>query len=254
MSSNDNRSSAGLDVPVGERGAHRFGDVGLRELAGGQVHGQLDVVLGARGPVPSGDGAAGAGQHPFADGDDQSGPFGGLQELAGEQQPAFRMVPPDQGFDADRATGRDVDDRLVVEDELVARQGVRQVLLEVHPITSRAPHLVVEELHLARRAMCLGVVHGRVGLAQERFCGNDLVRDASHADAHRDVEHFALESEGLVEHGADPLRDPVERDQVADVFAQDHELVAAEARERVGRAHDPAQPTRDLDQAARHRS
>ena len=104
-------------------------------------------------------------------------------------------------------------------------------------VASRPAHRVVEELDLARGAVRLGEVHRGVGLAEQRLGAGDLVGDARDADAHRDVEHIRLEAERLVEHGADPLGDPVERAGVADVLAEDHELVATEAGQRVGRAH-----------------
>ena len=49
---------------------------------------------------------------------DQSCGLGDLDELAGHQQAALRMLPADECFDADDAAAADVDDRLVVHDEL----------------------------------------------------------------------------------------------------------------------------------------
>ena len=125
------------------------------------------------------DGRAGLREHPLADRDDQAGALGRLEELAGQEQPALGMVPAHERLDPDGAAGRDLDDRLVVQDELVTPERVRELVLHAHPDASGAAHRVVEHLDLARGAVRLGEVHRRVGLAEQRFGRGDLVGDAA---------------------------------------------------------------------------
>jgi hypothetical protein len=76
------------------------------------------------------------------------------------------MVPADEGLDPDRAAGRDVDDGLVVEDELVA-ECLGEFVLHAHAVASGTAHVVVEDLHLARSAVGLGEVHRGIGFTEE---------------------------------------------------------------------------------------
>jgi hypothetical protein len=54
--------------------------------------------------------------------------LGEREELAGAEEPAHRVLPPDQGFHAHGVAGRDVELRLVVEDQLALGQCGAQVL------------------------------------------------------------------------------------------------------------------------------
>ena len=85
--------------------------------------------------------------------------------------------------------------------------------------------------------------------ASRRSCSADDVGAADRdADARRRVELATRQRDRLVQHRDDALGELDRLGDVGDVFAHDHELVAAEARHRVGRADRTGEPTRDLDE------
>jgi hypothetical protein len=91
----------------------------VQELADGEVDRHARRV-GAELAAPRRELLAGEPQHPRPDGDDQARVLGGRQELGGLDQFPARPVPPRQTLEArDRAVAH-VDDRLVVDDHLVA--------------------------------------------------------------------------------------------------------------------------------------
>ncbi len=133
-----------------------------------------------------------------------------------------------------------------MENELVALEHVGKIGFDAHAVSGRTPRDLVEEAHLARAAVGFGEIHRRVCLAQQRFDARHVVLDARDTDAHRDIELLAAEIEGFGEGAPDALRDPLGRLSIADILAQDHELVTAEARQRVSGAQNVLQPVRDL--------
>ena len=64
------------------------------------------------------------------------------------------------------ALGRQVDDRLVVEPQLVAFDGPAQVVLEVEPLGVAAAHARLEDV-VAGRGVGLRPVEGDLGVAEE---------------------------------------------------------------------------------------
>ena len=59
-------------------------------------------------------------EHPPTERDDEPGVLGQRNELAGQHEPELGVVPADERLGRDRLARRDVDDRLVVDDQLVA--------------------------------------------------------------------------------------------------------------------------------------
>ena len=145
-------------------------------------------------------------------------------------------APAHERLAADREAPGERQDRLVGEHQLVARQRVAQAPLELDVVVDLPAQALVEELQPAP-ARGLGPVHREVGLAEHRLgVGVGVARDRDadareHRDfraAHRDrvlerVEHARAERERLL--------------LAFDVLGEDHELVAAEARDRVAVAH-----------------
>jgi hemolysin activation/secretion protein len=94
--------------------------VRIVELTRREVDRHLQAVLGPDEGRP----AAGFAQHPFADPQDQAGLLGELDEVAGQDQAALRMLPAQQrlvarGFPRLAAGG--VDEALVVDPQLALR-------------------------------------------------------------------------------------------------------------------------------------
>src|SRR5580698_4039772 len=53
-------------------------------------------------------------------------------KTVGEDQPSGRMLPPDQGLNANRARGRNIDLRLIVHHELIAIECIPEFLSPNH--------------------------------------------------------------------------------------------------------------------------
>ena len=70
-------------------------------------------------------------EHPVADRHDQTAGLGGRYEDIGRDQAAMFVIPPDQGFEADRTAGLQIDDRLVVQGEVFLPQRLSQLFLEL---------------------------------------------------------------------------------------------------------------------------
>ena len=88
-------------------------------------------------------------QHPAADLNDQLAVLGGRQERRREQffaGPFALRAPANQRLDADRLASRERQDRLVGEHQLLARQRLAQMRLELDLRAHRPAQAVVERL------------------------------------------------------------------------------------------------------------
>src|SRR4051794_32691553 len=95
--------------------------------------------------VPAPDGRARLRNDPLADRHDESGSLGGLQELAGREQAALGVIPPEERLESDDPTRPHLHDRLIVEEEFTAFERVREIGFDADTATRRAPRHFVEE-------------------------------------------------------------------------------------------------------------
>ena len=103
-------------------------------------------------PVPRGALGQGMAKDPLGDGPDELGLLGQADELVGIEHPGDRVAPPDQRLDADYAARRQVDLRLVLEEELVRRQGLGDVGQQADPSDPMRARTGLEHGHaLVRR-------------------------------------------------------------------------------------------------------
>ena len=159
-----------------------------RDLQCGEVGGELDLVGPAR------ELCADLVQHPATDRQDQPGVFGDLDELVGRDQPAVGVAPAQQRLETHQSLVGKVDDWLVVQFELLARDCVAEVALDRHSLHEVLAELRVEELKAAA-AEVLGAVHRGVCVAQQLF----RALAAVFADGDPDTgghEHFARRRSG----------------------------------------------------------
>ena len=185
-------------------------------------------------------------EHPLTDPLDHPALLGDRDELGRHHQAALRVIPAHQRLDARDAFVAEIHDGLIHDAQLVEVERAPQLVLGA-PTRERAhPQVVVEDVVASATAL-LCAVHRRVGVAQQ---GVGLLMAVSQrdADAGGDELGARVEHERPCEAGGDPLgggdRDPLARD----LLEQQAELVAAEARDRVGRAHRLAQAGGDVDQ------
>ncbi len=157
---------------------------------------------------------------------------------SGLDQPELRVLPPQQRLAADAAAGRELDDGLDEEAELVLLDRALETGLEVEPARHRGAHLVVEDLE-AGLAVLLRLVHRGVGVPQQR------VRRAPRG-ADRDPEArgeravLAVDAQRRLDDLQQPGRDLTDlpgRIGRVQTVAEHRELVATEARHHVARPH-----------------
>ena len=198
------------------------------------------VVVGL-GVLPAAGLAAGLAQDVAAERDDQAGLLGERHELGGRHEAADRVLPAHERLRGDDPAGVERDDRLVLDDHLLALDRLRQLLLEVVAAQDRGGHLRLEELE-ARLALGLRLVHGDVGVADQLVAVAAALLRAGEADGEMDADELRAGLDGQLEGLQDAARDGAAVDQrVADAGEHDRELVAAEAGDRVLGAHAGAQ-------------
>ena len=98
--------------------------------------------------------------------DDGTGLRGQLDEVAGAEQTATWVPPARQRLDTLEGTAVQVDDGLVVEDDLVAIEGLFEIALEFQAIAGLPLQRLAEEFDSAL-APRLGSVHGEIGLTRQ---------------------------------------------------------------------------------------
>ena len=109
-------SASALQPRVGEQSGDPRGEAAIAQIAPRHVDGDEDVVPGGppRGALRQRD-----AQHRLREQLHQPGLLGEDDELGGRDQAPLGMLPADERLEALDAAVRDVDDRLVVDDQLV---------------------------------------------------------------------------------------------------------------------------------------
>ena len=101
---------------------------------------------------------------------------------SGRDETAYRVMPPQECLGLHDASGAEIEDRLEVEDELVLRQRVPQVALQIEAVHRVGVHLGVEEL-VPSLAPPLRQVHRQVGIAKQCVDIGLVTEAAGNADA-----------------------------------------------------------------------
>ncbi len=217
---------------------------GLLELAGRQVH--PDLERHAELLVPRLHLAARLLQDHPPDWEDGAVVLGDLDELGGQQDAVVGVVPPHQCLGTDDPPVVEGDERLVVDLHLAALGDVVQRGVEIEPtLRTGADPVGIGHGELATAASLLDPVHGHVGIAQQLVAGLSLLAQRD-PDAHGG-DHLVPGAQGDrvaegVEDGVRHLAGVIGR---GDSLEQDHELVAAEAGQRVAGPDRTAQAVAD---------
>ncbi len=144
--------------------------------------------------------AAGLLQHPVADLQDHAVFFSQGNEVLGRHFAKGWVVPADQGFCACHCVGQQVDFGLVGQCQLIALQSSSQFLLEGDALAG----LVTEVAGIAFdpvAAFCLGAVHRRIGIFDQRGHVGAVGGEHATADAGADVELMFASFKGRAEAG-----------------------------------------------------
>ena len=170
-----------------------------------------------------------------------AGLLGQRHELTRCEQPALGVLPAHERLHLGDLAGREVDDRLVIDDELPEGDGVAQLADELQPLARVAVLLLGVEGVPAPRG--LGLVHGHVGVPQEDAGVLAVLREDRDPDAGADLDVDALDREAILQGARDPHPDLLGRARARE---EHRELVAAEAGEDVVGAQDVAQARAEL--------
>ena len=171
--------------------------------------------------------------HPVADRLEQAHLLGGGDEVVGVDEPAVGVVPAQQRLHRLQPAGLQLDDRLVVQDELVLGDRAPQPRRQRQPLERVLGD--VGEHGRGRAAAALALVHRHVGVLEQLDRRLRVVGEQRDADAGLDVELRAGDLERLRQPRGDLVggvaRGGLALRAVGQVGQQDQELVAAEARE-----------------------
>ncbi len=157
------------------------------------------------------------------------------------------MVPARQRFEAGDAPGVEIEQRLVGDRQLTRRQRAPQLALQAQAMRHFDVQRGIEQ-RIARLAVGLGLVHRRIGIAQH--LGRRRVAHAAESDADAGAGDHVVAGNlhGLAQRFEQA---PCQRHRVLlaiQIFGQDRELVAAQARDDVLRAQAGLNAARHGDQ------
>ena len=183
--------------------------------------------------------ASGA-QHPRADLDDETALLGERQEPAWTEQAPVRMLPAEEGLQADDLPAHRIDRRLVMQDELVTPQCLLERRVQALAF-AQGCHAGGVELEVVP-AVFLGPVHGGVRRLQESVRILAVVRVQAGADAGGHADLPSADQKRRSEAVQDLRGDDPQVLGALDLGEQDGELVAAHTSHRVTGAHAAAQP------------
>ncbi len=185
--------------------------------------------------LPRGELPAGGRDDPFAGRVNQAAALEYRQKARRSQQAEARMLPAQQRFEADQASARDVDARLVVQHELVAHQRMSQAdfeLLALCELGVERPRVILEAI----AAAFLRFVHRDVGGLDQALRGVAGVRIHGDADARRCVHFAVAELVFLRQHQQQFLCRRCRVAGLAEIFEANDELVTTPAAGKIADA------------------
>ena len=215
-------------------------EVGLPELARGEVHGDAGRSAGLL-PLPRL--AAGGLQRPAADRNDEPVRLREVNEVGRGNLAELGALPPQERLEPFDPPGRNRDDRLVEEPELAVGQGLSDGSFEGHCLARLLVQRGIEGPD-GVPPVFPGAGGRDVGGGQERLGGLSVPGRDGEPAAQRDVDLPPVEDERSPRGRADLPDDDGRLVGVADL-QEEAELVPREACHGVGLADGPLQPRPD---------
>ena len=179
--------------------------------------------------------------HPLADRHDQPAFFRRRNKAQRRHQAPLRVLPANQGLDADQGAAAQVHLRLVMQQQLSGRHGLAQVVKQVEALQGLLVHAAVE-VAPGLPAVLLGLVHGGFGIAQQGLEGTAIARRHRQAKGQRGTDAAPQYGQRLAQMTHDLVGNRRRIFGAVQVRQEDDELVAAR----------PAQGVAVADQAAQH--
>ena len=156
-------------------------------------------------------------------------------------------APADERLSAERGAPGERHDRLISEYQLVPGQRLAQAGFDLDARAELLTQAEVEQLQAAT-ALGLGPVHRHIGFAQHVFGIGLRIARYRHADAGEHRQLGRAEGKGPLEGVEHALGQRHGLALALDVLGEDHELIAAQTRNRVAVAHQLCEPVRYRDQ------
>src|SRR5215207_2750271 len=129
----------GRKARLSEGALDHLDEAAARELRCGDIHGDVDRLS------PACRLATGLAQDPLPELDDQPGFFQKRDELRGPDKPTFRVPPADECLQCHHPAGAGLDNRLVMNLELLASERRSQFQLQAPTGSDLLVHLGLEE-------------------------------------------------------------------------------------------------------------
>ena len=148
-------------------------------------------------------------EHVAAQRPDQAGALGHRHELGGEDQAALGVLPAHQRLGAHHLAGLQVDLGLVVEQHLVLGEPLAQ--LPDHGEADRVVGVVLDRVDLVTAVRALGLVHGHVGVLEQRVHVLAVLRVERDAHARVHVHRQPVDVEVRLERARGSSRRPPPR-------------------------------------------
>ena len=171
------------------------------------------------------------------------------EEVVRREQAFFRMLPAQQRLSAENMPGPHVGLGLVKEHEFTVGQRPLQFILAGAQRAGLAVAGLAEELEAMATGL-LGGIHRLVGMAEQGVGVEAVGRVQRDADAGGDLHLLVLDGEGGIEHVGQAVQGLLAFGEAGQFADQQHELVAAQAADRVVLAQALGQAAGDLDQQA----
>src|SRR5487761_1560470 len=194
-----------------------------REIDTHQEVGRSDPLT-----LPTASLGARLGEHEPVDVVDEADLFGEGDERDRLKKSTRRMLPAHERLETHDRTGDQVEDRLVVDAQLLGQHRSSHVVLELETLHDRDMHLVPELLD-AVLTLLLRQVHREVGVAQELIAGVTRQTE-SDADTHRRGDFLSRHVDRLTKALHETIGHIHDLVAVGRVFDQHREFVTAQAR------------------------
>ena len=216
--------------------------VRLPELLGGEVDGHPDVPPDPGIVAPFRQLPECVVEYPDPDRNDEADGLGDGDELVRRDRAEGRVVPTEQRLEPGDVEARQVEDRLVLEVELIVGERVPELVRQRSAPLGLGPRRPVEDGDPGF-PVPFGLVHGIIGIPDQRSRRVGLVADGD-ADARRDLELVFTDLQRCPQRRHRLLGQSAGVVECVDARAHEHELVAADATDDVVLAQSGPEPTR----------
>ncbi len=169
-----------------------------------------------------------------------------MNEAIRHDQAQFRVLPADECLDTNDQSVFQADQRLIMENEFPLDQRTTQVAFHQQSIERRGIHFAGIELEVIPSHL-LGSIHCGIGILEQHFQIQAIVRINADAQRWRDREFMARDFEGAPEDLNQPMGHFGRRSRMKSGHGK-NEFITAQPRQGINAPHDAIQSPRHLAQ------